>query len=132
MADTVDTKVLFAGRRIYAVRYTNISDGTGESAVAKLTLSGLIGPNGLAPTAAKIREISYAIQGFTSVRLFWDHTTDDEIAVLPTGVGYFDWTGVGGNMDPRTAGNAGNILFTTAGTTSGSSYDITIVYQLKD
>lgn len=131
MADVVDTKVLFQGTRIYVARYTNVSDGTGESAVAKLTLSGLTGPNGVAPTAVKIREITWGIQGFTSVRLLWDHTTDDEIAVLPAGTGYMDWTGVGGSMDPRTAGNAGNVLLTTAGTTSGSSYDITVVYQLK-
>lgn len=132
MADTVDSVVLFNGHRIYAVRLLNVSDGTGESAVTKIDISGLIGPNGSAPTAVKIREIQYNVQGFTSVRLFWDHTTDDEIAVIGTGTGYMSYVGVGGLMDPRSSGGTGDVLLTTAGGASGSTYDITIVVQLKD
>lgn len=132
MADTVDTLVVHKGKKIYTVRLTNISDGTGESAVAKVDISTLTGPNGAAPSYTKIREISWSIQGFTSVRLFWDHTTDDEIAVLGTGTGYMDWTGVGGLIDPKSSGGTGDILLTTAGTTSGNTYTITIVVELKD
>jgi hypothetical protein len=132
MADTVDTLTVFSGTRKRVVRYTNVSDGTGESAVNKLDISTLTGPNGLAPTSVKIMEILWSIQGFTSVRLFWDHTTDDEIAVLGPGNGYADYTAVGGLMDPKSSGDTGDIFLTTAGTTSGNTYDITIVYQLKD
>lgn len=132
MADTVDTLVVHAGYKNYTIRITNVSDGTGESAVAKVTLSGLAGPNlGLPPTGTKIKEISWSIQGFTSVRLFWDHTTDDEIVVLGPGNGYANWTGVGGLVDPRSAGGTGNILLTTAGAASNATYDITIVLELK-
>jgi len=132
MADTVDTLVVHKGKKIYVVRLTNISDGTGESGVAKVDISTLTGQNGSAPTYTKIREISWSIQGFTSVRLYWDHTTDDEIAVLGTGNGYMDFTAVGGLVDPRSTGGTGDILLTTAGTTSGNTYTITLVVELKD
>lgn len=131
MADTVDSKVIFAGTRKRVVKFTNISDGTGESAVVKVDISALTGPDGTPPTAVKVMEILWSIQGFTSVRLHWDHTTDDEIAVL-TGTGYMDFTGVGGLMDPRSAGGTGDIVLTTANTTAGNTYDITLVLQLKD
>jgi hypothetical protein len=131
MADVVDSKVLFNGTRIYSARFTNVSDGTGEAAVAKVTLSGLTGPKGTAPTYTKVREILWSIQGFSSVRLFWDHTTDDEIQVLAPGNGYMNWVGLGGETDPQTAGGTGNILLTTAGAASGATYDITIVLELK-
>lgn len=131
MADTVDSKVVFSGTRKRTMKFTNISDGTGESGVVKVDISTLVGPNGRAPTAVKVLEILWSIQGFTSVRLHWNHTTDDEIAVL-TGTGYMDFSGVGGLMDPRTAGDDGDILFTTANLTSGNTYDITLVLQLKD
>jgi hypothetical protein len=131
MADTVDTLVIFKGTRLYSVRLTNVSDATGESAVAKVTLSALALANGVAPTAVKVREILWSIQGFTSVRLFWDHTTDDEIAVLGTGTGYANYSGFNGLMDPRSAGGTGNILLTTAGAAIGATYDITLVLELK-
>ncbi len=132
MADVVDTAVIRSGPRIYVARFTNVSDGTGESAVTKVDISTLTGLNGLAPTYTKVREIHWSIQGFTSVRLFWDHTTDDEIDVLAAGFGFRDYTGVGGLVDPKSAGGTGDILLTTAGLVSGATYDITLVLQLKD
>jgi len=132
MADVVDTLVVFSGTRKRVVRLTNVSDGIGESAVTKVDISALVGPNGSAPTSVKVMEILWSIQGFTSVRLFWDHTTDDEIAVLGTGNGYADYSSVGGLMDPKSTGGPGDILLTTAGATSGNTYDITLVLQLKD
>jgi hypothetical protein len=132
MADTVDNKVVFKGTRKYAVRLTNISDGTGESAVVKVDVSTLVGPDGSAPTYTVIEEIQYAIQGFTSVRLLWDATTDDEIAVLPSGSGYLNYREIGGLNDPKSSGTVGDVLLTTAGAVSGATYDITIVLRLKD
>jgi hypothetical protein len=132
MADTVDTKVVFNSTRIYVVKLINISDGTGESGVVKVDISTLIGPNGLAPTAIKVREILWSIQGFASVRLYWDHAVDDEIAVLAAGSGYGDWTLAGGLNDPRTEGGTGDIILTTNGAAAGNTYDITLVCELKD
>ena len=130
MADAVTSIVTAAGPRIYSVRITNISDGTGESLVAKINLSTITMPNGLPqPTSCGIEEIQWVSQGFTSIRLFFDHTTDD-VAALLAGNGYrlFEPTGVLG--DPKSAGGSGNILLTTAGAVSGATYDILLTVRL--
>jgi len=126
MPDTVDSKVIHNGRR-YAVHLTNVSDSTGESAVAKIDISTLTDTNGAVCTAFVIDRIEYNIQGFTSVRLFWDHTADDEIAVLPAGSGVLDWSVLGGKADPKSDGGTGDVLLTTAGAVNGATYDITLV-----
>ena len=125
MADTVDSKVIHSGRR-YGVHITNVSDGTGESAVVKVDISTLTDPNGAVCTKFQVDRIEYNIQGFTSVRLFWDHTTDDELAVLPAGSGVMDWSVGGGKKDPASAGGTGDIVLTTAGAIANATYDITI------
>lgn len=130
MADTVDSLVVFAGKRRRVVRFTNISDGTGESAVVKFDISALTGLSGAAPSKLVVEWIEYDIQGFTSVRLYWDATADDEIAVL-SGQGVLDWTAYGGLTDPASSGATGDILLTTNGATSGDTYTITIGVRLK-
>ena len=41
MADAVTTQVLQDGERLYIAKFTNISDGTGETKVTKVDVSGL-------------------------------------------------------------------------------------------
>lgn len=138
MADAVDTEVLFNGTRKYKVRITNISDGTGETAVAKVDRSGLIGPNGVAPSKLVIEQIEYSVAGFEEVTLKWDDATDETIAVL-SGDGYKDYREAGGlvpDASPSALGDAtGDILLTTnAGGTAeaaGDNYDITLHLRLK-
>lgn len=130
MADTVDSLVVHAGRRRRTVRFTNRSDGTGESAVVKVDKSALTGLDGTEPSKLVVEKIQYSIEGM-SVRLDWDHDTDDEVVTL-VGQGCLDWTNVGGLVDPGSAGGTGDILFTTNGHTAGDSYDITLHLRLKD
>lgn len=132
MADTVDIIRLYIDKRRLVERYTNVSDGTGESAVIKVDKSTLVGPTaeGDEPLRIVIRSLRWAVQGFTSVRLLWDHTTDDEAAVL-SGNGFEDYSPFGGLVDPKSAGGTGDLLLTTAGTTSGNTYDITAEYELR-
>jgi hypothetical protein len=132
MTDTVDSKVVFAGTRRRVVKLINISDGTGESDVVKVDVSALVGPDGTAPTYIAIDEVQWSIQGFTSVRLEWDATTDDEALVLAAGNGYLNFTNVGGLVDPKSSGTTGDLLLTTAGAVSGATYDITLSLRLKD
>ena len=88
-------------------------------------------PDGVnAPTRTTIEQIEWSIQGFSSVRLFWDHTADDEIAVL-AGAGFKDYREYGGLVDPASAGGTGDILITTAGAALNATYDITITFRLK-
>lgn len=131
MADVVDTIVLESNKHRRKIRITNVSDATGESAVVKVDKSALTAMNGLEPAYLIIDEIEWSIQGFTSVRLFWDHTTDDEIAVLGTGSGYREYWSSGGLKDPVSAGATGDILLTTAGAASGATYDIVLNCRLQ-
>lgn len=132
MADAVTSEYLFSGRKRKILHLTNISDGTGESAVVKADISTLtINGNGTVPTGSAVDMIDYNIQGISSVRLFWDHTTDDEIAILPAGNGTIDWNAIGGKSDPRTTGGTGDIVLTTNGAVSGGTYDITIYFRPK-
>lgn len=130
MADTVDTDTLITGGRRHIVHLTNISDGTGESAVVKVDISAL-SVFGRTPTYSAVEQIEFSIQGFSSVRLHWDHTTDDLIAVLPSGNGCIQFWETGGKTDPRSTGGTGDVLLTTNGGASGSTYDIKITMRLK-
>lgn len=135
MADAVTAEYIFDGSRRKVLHITNISDNTGESAAVKADLSALTFTNGtirdVVPTFTTVDKIEYNIQGFASVRLFWDHTADDLIAVLPTGDGKICWERHGGKTDPRSAGGTGDIILTTAGGSAGSTYDITIHFRPK-
>lgn len=130
MADAVDTIVLEDSPRRRIIRITNLSDGTGESAVVKVDKSALVDFKGVEPRDLIVDEIEWAIQGFTAIRLFWDHTTDDEIAILPTGSGYKNYWSSGGLKDPRSAGGTGDIILTTDGEAANATYDITINCRL--
>lgn len=132
MADSVTTEYIYSGLKRKILHCTNICDGTGESNVAKADISTLTFYNGiLVPIYTTVDMIDYNIQGFTSIRLYWDHTTDDEIAILPAGVGTIYWNALGGKTDPRTTGGTGDILLSTAGNTSGATYDVTIYFRPK-
>lgn len=132
MADSVTTQIVFNGSVRYVAHFTNISDGTGESNVLKIDKSGLTGPQpGVEPGALALDWIEYSIQGMSSVRLFWDHDTDDKIVILPTGSGYKDFRDVGRLQDPRSAGGPGDVLLTTNGQVSGGTYDITACFRKK-
>lgn len=130
MADTVDTQVVFAGTRYRTYRFTNRSDGTGESGVVKIDISTLTGLNGRAPTKLAIVEAQWSISGFTSVQLNWDAATDDE-AIILVGNGYRDFFGSGGLVDPQSATPVGDLLLTTYGAAANATYDILLTVRLK-
>jgi hypothetical protein len=129
MADTVDIKYTSKGR-YHQVRLQNRSDGTGESGVTKIDISTLLTPAGATCTWIVVDRIESTINGMT-VRLDWDHTTDDELATLAPGGAPLDWSSVGGNPDPKSSGGTGDVLLTTIGHAAGSTYDITITFRCK-
>jgi hypothetical protein len=130
MADAVATRVVQNSEDEYVIHLTNISDSTGESAVVKIDKSTLTNINGAEPARINILSIRWAIQGFTYVKLLWDHTTDD-VAMLLNGNGYDDFSAGGGLRDPSSAGGTGDLLLTTVGATATSTYDITITCSLQ-
>ena len=130
MADVVTTNVVFKGSRKYAVQLTCVSDGTGETDVVKVDISTLTTVMGTPCTRTAIEEIVWDVQGFTYVKLAWDHTTD-QTAQLLSGRGYVNYAHLGYLFDPATAGGTGDILLTSVGAESGATYDITLVIQLR-
>jgi hypothetical protein len=120
----VTTTVATSGPRIYAARFTNISDGTDETTVTKVDLTTLRLANGAVPTSAAIHEIQWSIQGFTSIRLFWG--TTNLIDVLGPGNGYRYYKDIGALPPP----SGGNISLTTVGAFSGATYDIFLAVRL--
>lgn len=130
MVDTVTSKVIENGDRNYIVRLTNISDGTGESAVIKINVSDLSNSGGETCTHLRLDRVDYDIQGFTDVRLLFDATSDDVACILSAGQGSIDWSAAGGNVDPQSTGSTGDLKLTTTGAVSGDTYDITL-YCIK-
>ena len=130
MADTVNIQVVYNGIRRQFIHLTNESDGTGESNVTKFNVSDFTDGTGLTATSSTIDLIEYSVSGFNYVVLEWDHTTNDEIAVL-SGQGVNDWYAMGGKTDPGSSGGTGDILLTTDGAVDGASYDITLHIRPK-
>lgn len=136
MADAVDTEVLFNSENKFIVRFTNISDGTGETTVTKIDRSTLTGPNQVdAPARIVIEEIDYDVQGFEGVILLWDDAANETMAVL-SGSDIKEYKRAGGLVPDTTAADVtstvGDILITTNGTAAaGDTYDITLYCRLK-
>jgi hypothetical protein len=116
MADAVSSQTLLNGERNAVMKFTNTSDGTGESAVKKVDMSDL------GATSLKVTKIHYSVAGMV-VRLLWDADTDVTMVDLQ-GDGCLDATGYGGLVNNAGTGVTGDINLTTVGHTSGDSYSI--------
>lgn len=137
MADAVATHVLAENKTHIVVHLTNISDGTGEAAVAKVDKSTLLASDGAEPASLDIEQVTWNCDGMAA-RILWDHTTDS-FAFALSGSGHMDFRsgdlGVspvpapGLLADPRAAGDTGDILLTTTGHTSGDTYNIILVLR---
>ena len=135
MADAVTSQTLSDGDRIAVVKFTNISDGTGESSVAKVDISALAASNaGLTPARATIEQIWYDIGGMR-VALEWNATSNVVAAVLGGSAaagnvnGHMDFRSFGGIKNTEASGVNGDIDLTTHGHTAHDHY--TIVLQLR-
>jgi hypothetical protein len=125
MADAVSSQTLIDGPKNVVMKFTNTSDGTGESAVLKVDVSGLSG----APSRVRIKKIHYSVAGMVA-RLLWDATTDVTIVDLQ-GDGHMCLEGFGGLYNNAGTGVTGDILLTTVGHAAGDSYSI-ILEMVKD
>ena len=135
MADAVTSQTLSDGDRIAVMKFTNLSDGTGESSVKKVDISALAANSaGETPARATIEQIWYDIGGMR-VALEWNATTNVVAAVLGgsaaagPGSGYMDFRSFGGLKNTLASGYDGDIDLTTSGHTNLDHY--TIVLQLR-
>ena len=76
MADAVASQTIVEGPNKEAVKFTNISDGTGESAVTKVDVSALAkGVDGATCTGVAIEQIWWQCTGM-KVSILFDATSD--------------------------------------------------------
>ena len=123
MADSVTSQTLIDGERMVIMKFTNISDGTGESAVTKVNVS-LLTPSasGLACTRVTVNKIYFATHGM-EVRMYWDASTDVPFFLSsPAATQTLDMSGFGGITNNGGTGVNGNIVFSTADASSGDTY----------
>jgi hypothetical protein len=128
MADAVTSQTIQDGERTAILKFTNVSDGTGESAVKKVDVSALAKNSaGQTCTSVSVARIYWATVGM-SVKLEFDASTNVLLLGLPadsTGDEFYDlFTGIPNNAG---SGVTGDIDFTTTGHSSGDSYSIILV-----
>jgi hypothetical protein len=123
MADAVTSQTLIDGERLAIMKFTNISDGTGESAVLKVDVSALApSASGLACTAVTVTKIYIANHGM-EVKMFWDATTNVPFFLSSPGATQtLDMSAFGGITNDGGAGVTGDIVFSTADASSGDTY----------
>jgi|TARA_E500000178_G_scaffold356338_1_gene433504 hypothetical protein len=129
MADAVTSTTILDGDKDFIVQLTNVSDGTGESAVTKVDVSGLStrSSDGAACTGVKLNKIFYSILGFTKIGLFWDASSDTLCMELnPSADGVLDFSPFGGLQNTSGSGKTGDIQLTTTGHSSGDTYMIVL------
>ena len=125
MADAVATQTLFDGERMAIMKFTNISDGTGETKVVKVDVSTLtssaFGKACDGVTIVKIHAFTHGME----VDLLWDATADVVIATIPQNTMYsMDLTQFGGLWNNAGAGKTGDVMFTTRDASIGDTYSI--------
>jgi hypothetical protein len=128
MADTVTSQTIQDGERVAVLKFTNVSDGTGESAVKKVDVSALsTNSAGESCTSVSIARIYWACVGMR-VNIEFDASTNVLAMPLPadsTGDEYYDlFSGIPNNAG---SGVTGDIDFTTVGHSSGDAYSIILV-----
>jgi len=136
MPDIVTSQTLKDHASAWAVKLTNISDGTGETNVTKVNANTLIASNGDGSTRLSITKLFWNIARGTSslqdprVTLFWANSipggANTTIATL-TGSGVLDLTtGLQAPFTNNAPNTAGNILLSTTGFTASAAYTLVL------
>lgn len=127
MADAVASQTLFDGERMAIMKFTNLSDGTGENKVLKVDVTTLrASASGKACDGVTITKIHAATHGM-EVQIWWDATTDVLAWIVPQNNAYtFDFEKIGGLTNNAGAGVNGNVLFSTVDASIGDMYAVTL------
>ena len=133
MADAVTSQtILDDGGKNLIMKFTNISDGTGESAVAKIDVSALTksAVTGQACSRVVLNKIWFSNVGM-GFSLYWNASSNQFIMQAPKDwTDTWDFTQSSQNLPgiPNNAGTGinGDLLLTTNDHTSGDTYSIVI------
>ena len=130
MADAVTSQTLVDNDKTLVMKFTNISDGTGESAVKKVDVSALnTNGHGQTCTSVTIDKIWWQCIGM-KVRMFFDATSDAFIIELGENQsGHHDYSEVGGLKNNAGSGVTGDIDFTTVGHSSADTYTVILMMR---
>jgi hypothetical protein len=130
MADAVASQTLFDGERIAIMKFTCISDGTGETNVVKVNPSTLnASGGGGACSGVSILKVTGLTHGL-EVQLNWKASTPVVIETIPQNTQYQqDFTAIGGLTNNSGAGKDGAITFTTLDASSGDRYSVVLEMQ---
>ena len=124
MADAVNSQTMFDGYAEAVMKFNNISDATGESAVIKVDVSALgSSPTGLPCTGVTIKRIHASINGM-SVNVLWDATADVSAIILAPGMYTLDLDKSAHLWNNAGDGKTGDVAFTTIGAAAGDTYSI--------
>jgi hypothetical protein len=127
MADAVASQTLVDNERVAIMKFTDISDGTGENKVLKVDVSSL-NPNasGGVCNGVTITKIHASTHGM-EVQIWWDATTDVLCWQVPQNSQYtWDWSQFGGLINNSGSGKTGDVLFSTVDASSGDMYSIVL------
>jgi len=129
MADAVTSQTIQDSERKAVLKYTNVSDGTGESAVVKVDVSALASNTvGTACTGVTVAKIWWQCVGM-GVELLFDATANVlVIGLSPDSNGYHNYSDFTGIPNNAGSGKTGDILFTTIGASSTDTY--TVILEL--
>jgi len=127
MADAVTSQTLLDGERLAIMKFTNISDGTGETAVTKVNVANLAkSASGLACTAVTVTKITSVCHGL-EVRMYWDASTDVPFFLSTINTNYEnDFSNIGGITNNAGTGKNGNIVFSTSDQSNGDTYTVVL------
>ena len=128
MADAVTSQTIQDGDRIAVLKFTNISDGTGETAVKKIDVSALSAESRTGKACAKvaIEQMWFNCSGMT-VDILWDASTD-VICWTLSDYGFYDWRQAGPLVN-NASSPTGDVMFTTTGHTSGDRYTVMLTVR---
>jgi hypothetical protein len=124
-ADTVASQVILDGERLFIGKFTNISGGDGETAVAKIDVSTLAkNVWGKTCNGVKINKVWAQTYGM-GVDILWDATADVLVESIPADVMYTaKYDCFGGLPNNAGTGVSGDVLFTTVNASAGDRYTI--------
>lgn len=127
MVDTVTTQILRDGRRNLVMKFTNISDGSGESAVTKVDVSSL----SESPARVRITRIDYTTAGI-GLDISWDADADVLALTIPQDMSdSIDYRWFGGVTNNAGAGRTGDIKFSTNNSPlAGDRYTV-VLHMIK-
>jgi len=127
MADAVTSQTIADGERNVVMKFTNVSDGSGEAAVVKVDVSALSSNSrGVACSEVRLMQVRYAVVGM-SVQIYFDATANVLLLeIAESSNGNLEFDDFGGISNNSGSGKTGDILFTTVGHTSGDTYMIVL------